>query len=215
MDGGSADHAGAVICRHCGRPLTVHVPGSIIGETQLSLTEEIEALQRHLNDLAHTADDQLTTRYALRHPPLPPGLYWQSRWLAGRILRWLEAMRILRPDPWPASLRQAATSAGAKPLLIWAVGTDRDTLRAACDGFARIKESYPGFAPVLVTDVADFAFFSRLGWLVEYLPEVSGEGEPYRERKARFLARLYRGAPVVPVRAGLERGFRANDASAA
>ena len=22
MDGGSADHAGAVICRHCGRPLT-------------------------------------------------------------------------------------------------------------------------------------------------------------------------------------------------
>jgi hypothetical protein len=161
-------------------------------------------MRRYLVDLADTADDQLTTRYALRRPPLPPGLYWQLRWLAGRIVRWLEAMRILRPDPWPASLRQAAGSARAKPLLIWAVGTDRDTLREACGGFARLLDSPPGFAPVLVTDVADFAFFSRLGWLVEYLPELSGEGEAYGERKARLLARLYRGAPVLPVRAGLE-----------
>jgi hypothetical protein len=181
----------------------------------LSLSEEIEALRRHLNDLAHTADDELTMRYALRQSPRPPGLYWQVRWFVGRIVRWLEAMRILRPNPWPASLRQAATSVEAKPLLIWAVGTDRDTLRAACGGFARLLESPPGFAPVLITDVADFAFFSRLGWLVEYLPELSGEGEPYRERKARFLARLYCDAPVLPVRAGLERGFRAGDAYAA
>ena len=203
------------ICRHCGRPLKVLALASIIGEVYLSLSEEIEALQRHLNDFAHTADDRLTTRYALRQSPLPPGLYWQLRWFAGRIVRWLEAMRILRPDPWPASLRQAATSAGAKPLLIWAVGTDRDTLREACERFSNSQNSLPGFAPVLVTDVADFAFFSRLGWLVEYLPELSGEGEPYRERKARFLAWLYRGAPVLPVRVGLERGFRASDAYAA
>jgi hypothetical protein len=62
-----------------------------------------------------------------------------------------------------------------------------------------------------VTDVADFAFFSRLGWLVEYLPELSGQGEPYDERKARLLARLYRGAPAVPVRAGLESGSLAEE----
>ena len=176
-----------------------------------SLETERDALRRYLDDLARAADDQLTTRYALRRPPLPPGLYWQLRWAAGRIVRWLEAMRILRPDPWPASLRQAATSAGATPLLIWAVGTDRDTLREACAGFARMQESFPGFAPVLVTDVADFAFFSRLGWLVEYLPELSGQGEPYDERKARLLARLYRGAPAVPVRAGLESGSLAEE----
>jgi hypothetical protein len=170
----------------------------------LSLEAEIESLRRYLDDLAHTSDDQLTTHYALRRPPLPPGLYWRLRWLAGRIVRGLEAMRILRPDPWPASLRQASTSAGAKTLLIWAVGTDRDTLREACAGFARLLKSPPGFAPVLITDVADFAFFSRLGWLVEYLPELSGEGEEYGKRKVRFLARLYSGAPVLPVRAGLE-----------
>jgi hypothetical protein len=176
----------------------------------LSLSEEIEALQRHLNDLAHTADDQLTVRYALRQSPRPPGLYWQLRWFAGRIVRRLEAMRILRPDPWPASLRQAATSAGAKPLLIWAVGTDRDRLREACRGLSRLQQSLPGFALVLITDVADFAFFSRLGWLVEYLPRLVGEGEPYVDRKVRFLARLYRDAPALPVRAGLEASCQAD-----
>jgi hypothetical protein len=52
---------------------------------------------------------------------------------------------------------------------------------------------------VLVTDVADFAFFSRLGWLVEYLPKLSGEGQAYELRKARFIAKLYRDAPALPV----------------
>lgn len=177
----------------------------------MSLRAEMEALRVHLDDLASIADDSLTTRYALRRRPLPPGLYWQLRWLAGRILRWLEAVRILRPDLWPASLKQAATSAGAKPLLIWAVGTDRDTLREACGGFSRLQDSLPGFALILVTDVADFAFFSRLGWLVEYLPRIAGEGGRYEERKARFLARLYGGAPALPVGAGLEVGSRAEE----
>jgi hypothetical protein len=84
-------------------------------------------------------------------------------------------------------------------------------LREACGGFSRMQDSLPGFALVLVTDVADFAFFSRLGWLVEYLPELAGQGEAYEDRKARLLARLYRGAPVLPVRAGLESGSRAEE----
>lgn len=88
-------------------------------------------------------------------------------------------------------------------MLIWAVGTDRDTLREACAGFSMLQKSLKGMAPVLVTDVADFAFFSRLGWLVEYVPEISGQGEPYKEAKTRFLARLYHGAPVFPADVGL------------
>lgn len=170
----------------------------------MTLNAEAEALRRQLENLAQVRDDQLNARYALRHPPVPPGLYWQLRWLGGRLVRWLEAVGILRPDPWPASLKQATTTAKAKPLLVWAVGADRDILREACRGFARMQESLPDFALVVVTDVADFAFFSRLGWLVEYLPKVSGQGEQYEERKARFLARLYRDAPVLPLRAGLE-----------
>lgn len=171
----------------------------------MSLNAEAKALRQQLENLARIEDRQLIDRYALRRPPIPPGLYWKLRWLAGRILRCLEAIRILRPDPWPVSLKQAATDARAKPLLIWAVGADKDTLRHACDGFAKMQESLPNFAFVLLTDVSDFAFFSRLGWLVEYLPELSGEGKQYEERKARLLARLYQGAPVLPLRAGLER----------
>ncbi len=123
--------------------------------------------------------------------------------MAGRILRWLQSKGILFADPWPVSLGHAGASRDAKPLLVWAVGADRDTLREACTNLSERWESLPGFAPVLITDVADFAFFSRLGWLVEYLPQLAGQGEPYEERKLKYLARLYRGAPVLPVSAGL------------
>ncbi len=184
----------------------------IDGESMtVSLKEEIEALQRHLDELARNKDDELMNRYNLRWPPLPPGWYWQLRWLASSVLRGLESLGILRPDPWPVSLKHTGTNARAKPVLIWAVGTGRDTLREACTGLSKQWDSLPGLAPVLITDVADFAFFSRLGWLVEYVPRLTGEGERYDERKVRFLARLYRGAAVLPVSIGLESDWRVED----
>lgn len=177
----------------------------------MGLEEEIEALQRRLERLARDPDDELTERYELKRPPMPPGLYWRLRWLAGWVLRWLASMPVWRPDPWPVRLKQSAATTRARPLLIWAVGAHRDSFRDACGGFSRLGDTFPGFAPVLVTDVPDFVFFSRLGWLVEYLPRLSGAGEPYQDRKMRFLARLYRGAPVLPLRAGLEMESRADD----
>jgi hypothetical protein len=170
----------------------------------VSLEEDVEALRRHLEELARAKDDDLTERYFLRWPRRPPGLYWQFRWLVGLTLRCLESMRIWRPDPWPAALRHAHTNHKAKPLLIWAVGVDRDTVRRGCDGLSRQLGSISRFAPVLITDVADFAFFSRLGWLVEYVPQLTGEGEAYEVRKLKFLTRLYRGTPVLPVSAGCQ-----------
>lgn len=181
-------------------------PSSLVEESFMNLGAEMKMLRQRLDELARTEDGEFTKRYALRRPPLPPGLYWRLRAIAGRTVRRMEQMGILRPDPWPASLKHSPASARAKPFLIWAVGTERDTLREACSGFAEMQHSLPGFAPVLVTDVADFAFFSRLGWLVEYLPPIPGGGEPYENRKTRLLARLYRGAPVVPVSAGLKSG---------
>ena len=169
----------------------------------MSLERDIQRLRQYLDDLSGCADDELR-KYELLWPPMPPGLYWQIRWSVGWTLRCLEWMRLKEPDPWLVRLKQVAGSARAKPLLIWAVGTDRATLREACGGFSTLHDSLPGFAPVLVTDVADFAFFSRLGWLVEYLPRLAGEGGPYEEGKARFLARLYRNAPALPIHAGLE-----------
>lgn len=163
---------------------------------------DIDVLRQHLEELGESDDNDLG-RYELSRPSKPPGLYWQLRWFAGRILRWLESKGLKQPDRWPAGLKQHG-SGRAKPLLIWAVGVDRETLRTACNRFTDLEAGSSGFAPVLVTDVADFAFFSRLGWLVEYLPTLPGEGQPYEMRKARFLARLYRGAPALPVSAVLE-----------
>ena len=123
--------------------------------------------------------------------------------MVGVLLRLLESAGLKAPDPWPVRLRQGSGNVKAKPLLIWAVGTDRDTLREACQGFLKLQDALPTYALVLITDVADFVFFSRLGWLVEYLPGICGEGVPYEERKAKLLARLYQGAPTLPVAAGL------------
>lgn len=169
-----------------------------------ALRQDIDDLRRFLDDLTAGSDDELV-RYALKHPRMPPGLYWKVRWLAGCILRWLESVGIKKLDEWPAGLKQVPGSEHANPLLIWAVGTDRDTLRRACRALAPMQSVLPEFAPVLVTDVADFAFFSRTGWLVEYVPPLSGEGKPYAERKARFIASLYRAAPALPVTAALEQ----------
>ena len=169
----------------------------------MTLREELKALRRHLDELAAGPEDTLMMRYALPRPPTPPGLYWRMRWLASRTLRFLEWIRVKPRYPWPPALKHAPDLHSSKPLLIWAVGVEPDVLRRACGGFAKLHD-LRGFAPVLVTDVADFAFFSRLGWLVEYLPRLSGEGEAYDVRKAKFLARLYYGAPALPVRAGLE-----------
>lgn len=177
----------------------------------MRLAGKIESLRRELDGLAAAPDDDLLERYELKRPPVPPGLYWRLRWLAGMILRWLKSIGLWRSQSWPASLRQGGANARAKPLLIWAVGADRDSVRSACDGFSTLMGSSPGFAPVLVTDVADFAFFSRLGWLVEYVPRLSGEGACYEERKMRFLARLYSGALVLPLSAGLETTVTAAD----
>ena len=170
---------------------------------EAGVRDEVEALRRWLDSLAAAPDDALIERYELKRPPMPPGLYWKARWLAGRILRTLRSIGFWRPEPWPVALKEAGFRAGAKPLVIWAVGAEREDVRAACRRFAEAR-SGGKLAPVLVTDIADFAFFSRLGWLVEYVPQVAGEGPAYDERKLKFLARLYRAAPALPVSALLQ-----------
>lgn len=170
----------------------------------MSLHAEIEALRRHQGELAGRAETGLARRYALR--PLPgerPSLYRRLRRAIGRILRRL-GLRAAPPlEPWLPGLKHVEGSEAARPFLIWGLGADRETLRAACPGFQTLRTSLPGWAPVLVTDVADFAFFSRLGWLVEYVPALSDPAGGYAGRKLRYLAWRYRDAPALPVSAGL------------
>jgi hypothetical protein len=158
------------------------------------------------------AEIELAERYALRFPPRGQlSLYRRLRIAVGQTLRNLGLRRTPPPEPWLAGLRHVAESDGARPLVIWAMGVDRDTLRTACRNLRTLVSASRDFAPVLVTDVADFAFFSRTGWLVEYVPVLSAPAESYAERKRRYLAWRYRDAPALPVSALLKEGVRIED----
>ena len=173
----------------------------------MSLTPEIEELRRRLQELAEP-ESELADCYALRFPPPERlSLYRRLRMLVGRALRELGLRKPPPAPPWLPGLKHVGDE-GARPFLIWAVGADRDVLREACRGFATLLKAMPDRVPVLVTDVADFAFFSRLGWLVEYVPAFSPPAEGYAERKQRYLAWRYRSAPALPVSAGLKDGVR-------
>lgn len=170
----------------------------------MSVPAEIDALRRRLVELSGEAESGLARRYALR--PLPgerPSVYRRFRKALGRTLRRLGLRPVQPLEPWLPGLKHVEESGQAKPFLIWALETDRDALRAACRGFETLQAALPGWVPVLVTDVADFAFFSRLGWLVEYVPALSEPADRYAARKRRYLAWRYRDAPALPVSAGL------------
>ena len=179
-------------------------PGICRVDRRMMIDAEIQELRRRLDEMALEPDDDLGERYTMHRPGRPPGLYWQLRWLAGRILRRMKDTGILASDPWPASLKHGKSRKNARPLVVWAMGADPDSLRSSCATIADFLVSAPEFAPVLITDVPDFSYYSRLGWLIEYLPAVHGSGEAFESRKARFLARLYRGAVILPLRADLD-----------
>jgi hypothetical protein len=163
---------------------------------------EQKSLRAHLDSLASQADESLPRRYALK--PLPteqPSLYRRARRAVGRLLRRLGLRADVPLEPWLAGLSHMPAPADAQPLLIWAIGCDAETLHSACRELERRLRGSTHFSPVLVTDVADFTFFSRLGWLVEYVPTLDVPGGDYAYRKQRYLAWRYRGAPALPVRA--------------
>lgn len=170
----------------------------------MTLLDETRALRREMASLAATPDWNLLVRSDLLADK-PPRLLRDRAWR--RIRRALCALRLAPPHvthyPWLPTLKHGCAAPDAGALLVWAVGVAPDDLRAACLGLGRLLRGNDSLAPVLVTDVADFAWFSRLGWLVEYLPELGGQGTLYTDRKKRHLAWRYRKAVVVPVSAGL------------
>jgi hypothetical protein len=171
----------------------------------LNIMAETMALRRELAALAAKPEWALLTRYDLLRKK-PPSSLKEQIWRHTRRL--LTASGLASPHvtkyPWLPTLKHAPVTTDAKTLLIWAPGAERDGLRLACDGFLRRLKSNTDLAPVLVTDIAEFAYFSRLGWLVEYLPELNGERpQSYRERKRAYLLWRYRDAWIVPLSAGL------------
>ena len=168
----------------------------------MSLLEETRMLRKELAAWAADPEWELLRRYDLLRNK-PPDKFADRCYRRGKNM--LADLGMVSPHitkyPWLPTLKHARPSVDQEILLIWALGVERDDLRVACQGFIRRLDGV-GMVPVLVTDVADFASFSRLQWLVEYVPDLSGEGESYRSRKQHYLAWRYRDAVVVPACAG-------------
>jgi hypothetical protein len=170
----------------------------------MTLAQDAQALRRQLAQWANDPEWALLVRYELL--PQKPDPAGHQR-LIQRVGRWLRVLGLsrgrYRRQQWHCGLKHGASSPQARPLLIWAEGAQRERVREACAGLQRLLSERPDLLPVLVTDVADFAFYSRLGWLVEYLPELGGEGASYCDRKRRYLAWRYRDALHMPLSAGM------------
>ena len=179
----------------------------------MTLIEEARKLRHQLAQWADDPEWSLLVRYELL--PQNPSPVWHQRLSqrVGRLFRFLGLSRSRYvKQQWELGLKHAdGYSAEAKPLLIWAEGAEVQRIRELCRGFQDLLAERTDLLPVLVTDVADFAFYSRLGWLVEYLPELSGDGVSYRHRKRRYLAWRYRKALVVPIAAGLANDTEWNE----
>lgn len=178
----------------------------------MNLQEKGNSLPQQLALWAGEADTDLAERYALRPVRWEAlSLHHRLRRSVGRMLRKLNLRAPPSLEPWLPALKHVESSNGARPLVIWALGMDRDTLRAACRNFKMLHAATPHVVPVLVTDVPDFAFFSRLGWLVEYVPLLSAPAVAYAERKRCYLAWRYRDVPAVHASAGLRDDVRMED----
>jgi hypothetical protein len=178
----------------------------------MSFPLEAGSLRQQLTTWADEADVDLARRYALR--PLPskqPNLYRRMRRALGFKLRELGLRRPPPLEPWLVGLNHVAYTESERPIAIWAFEINRDTLRTACRNFKKLQDSAPYIVPVLITDVADFAFFSRLGWLVEYVPTLTAPAEGFAERKRRYLAWRYRDTPAVHAAVGLKDNLRVED----
>lgn len=170
----------------------------------MNLDDEIDAVRQTVRRLAGRAEPRLVRKYALWHPVGQRRTpYRRFRKALGRFLRAVRLRPTPPTQPWRPALKHAGFDEQSRAFIVWAVGADKESLRQACRGFERKVDETSGWVPVLITDVSDFRFFSRLGWLVEYVPAFASHAATYRERKLRHLAWLYRGAPVLPAGAGL------------
>lgn len=157
----------------------------------------------------------LHVRYELLPQKRPPELRKHIAQKLGRLMRvWGLSRSYYQNRQWLPGLKHGRTE-GSITLLIWADVADKESSRAACATFQLFLAAHPQYVPVLVTSLADFAFYSRLGWLVEYLPKIRGEGPDYMERKQCYLAWRYRQAVAVPLSVGLADTIGASLAGAA
>lgn len=101
---------------------------------------------------------------------------------------------------WEASLNYAPRE--GQTAVCMSTLPDMNKLRGAAERLDEIFKEL-GLVPVLCATMVDFPFFVRLGWQVEYLPQLSGSLS-YADRKLRYIALRYREALFLPIELGFE-----------
>lgn len=127
-------------------------------------------------------------------------LYAHGVYAMAKVSDWLYKNNLPAWPAWSPALKHGSALHG-KTLYLQNDLQNKTQSREACDN---IKSWLKGlqFIPVLETGISDFAFYSRLGWLVEYLPNLDGNGA-YVAQKKHYLAWRYKGAIRIPLSAGL------------
>ena len=170
----------------------------------MDLVLETESLRKQLRAWSQSPEWSLLIRYELL--PQKKALSFQKRLTqsVGRLFRRMGLSHGLYcSQVWNSGLKYADCRPEMRPLLFWSERLDKQAMRNACSGARNLLQAHPGLQPVLVTDQADFAFYSRLHWLVEYLPCMEEGTTAYQDRKKRYLAWRYRDALILPLTAGL------------
>lgn len=177
---------------------------------EMSLSARRDALQTSWKTLCRRPLS-LLIRYAV-WPGHRKISFWEGLWWIG-----FHALRLggilfskrLHQASWHPGLKHGCT-APETTLIILNDLQDAVRIKQACTALKERLASFPKTAPVLVTDHADFALYSRLGWLVEYLPRTFPNSDAYIDRKLRYLAWRYKYAEVIPLSAGLASAEECN-----
>lgn len=174
------------------------------GRSAHDALEETRQLRQKISALAAQSEWDLLLRHDLLADK-PPSRLIDRLYRSGR--RFLGKIGALPPQltayPWLGTLRHGKSAKEtSRPILLWALDMPKEAVRSACYKLLSRLDAKQDLSPVLVTDRADFAFYSRLKILVEYLPDLPGEGMNYQARKQRYLAWRYRTAVVIPLGAG-------------
>lgn len=166
---------------------------------------QTKQLREQIRAWAANPDWRFFVKYEIKPQRFWDKVWWAIRLGPGRMLRVLGLSRAFYLNlKWDARLKHAPKPDEARTLVFWNDITDKVEAHAACEMGRALLHDSKDWVPVLVTEHADFAYYSRLSWLVEYLPQVAGKEtspEAYVAIKKKYLAFRYRDALHLPLSA--------------
>ncbi len=168
------------------------------------LANKKENLAYSLKDLANAPPWD----FIIRNELMPQGLKWYFLRIFMRsrtkIMHIAHRHTHFEKRFWQKDLKHAPRNKAQHSLVLYSEGMEKNTQRTICNKILKFFHDFPQFVPVLMTDIADFAYYSRLHILVEYLPALTCKKETiYKQKKKQYLAWLYRDTVFLDLQANM------------